>query len=280
MQFKIIFIFLLVFIVNPLFAQKILQGVVTSDKNQPILYANVGIINGKSGTVTDEQGSFTLKIEKEDEAKTLRISNIGYESKEFKVSALDFNQPLKVTLPEKIYELETVPVETARFTKTKVLGHTNQSNKVIMSFQSNKSGTELGNIIKIKKTQTWIKEARFNIAANPKGRLIFRVNIYKVQEGKILDKLLKEDVIVETSITTGELKVDLSSYNIVVDNDILLSLEWVNVSDTDNKSSLEFCAGPFNGPAHFRYTSQSAWREMGKQGIFNAGVGFNVLVKY
>ncbi len=183
-------------------------------------------------------------------------------------------------MQEQAYALPNVEVNSREFKKEKVLGNRSNGKNVVATFARNELGTEAGAPIQVKR-EVWVKEAHFNIAVNKLDTLFFRVNLYELEDGRVGEKILRENVFIQTAIEEGEISVDLSPYNIVVDRDFLLCLEWVKDMGGGNISDeLQFSGGPFNGPFYLRYASQSDWKAMGKQGMFNVGLGFNVLVKY
>lgn len=259
-------------------AQPVIRGKVVDTAGDPIGYANVGVVEGRNGTVSDEAGLFSLSVR--GQGGRLKISAVGYESREVALAEFPDGEVYEVALPEKAYALPDVEVKRRQFRKEKVLGNRSDSKKVVATFIRNEPGTEIGAPIRVKR-EAWVKEARFNIAANNVGPLFFRVNLYELNDGKIGEKILREDVLIRTDIKEGEISVDLSAYNIIVDKDFLLSLEWLRDMGGGNISNdLQFSGGPFNGPFFLRYASQSDWKEMGRQGPFNVGLGFNVVVKY
>jgi len=262
-------------------AQSTLQGNLRSTNGEPVAYANIGVLDGNSGTVSDYKGNFALTLKKADVSKTLRISAIGFTTKDVDLKSLNLQEPLRVQLQEEVYELTQVEVDAKKYKKSKVLGNKADNENVIANFSDNLLGTELGIHIKVKKKEVWIKEARFNIARNKLDTLVFRVNVYDMKNEQIGEKLLQENVIVETDMRSGQLVVDLRDFNLVATDDILLSLELLQHSSTENlEGALSFCASLRNGPLYMRNTSQADWHIEGKDGLLKVGVGFNVLASF
>src|SRR5437868_4967548 len=70
-------------------AQTMCTGyVIDSISNSPIEFANVGIVGKNLGTVTDEQGKFTLRIPDSLQQEPVKISMVGYKVRSVSVSAL------------------------------------------------------------------------------------------------------------------------------------------------------------------------------------------------
>lgn len=272
------FLILTLFLTNTALAQYTLSGTVRTVDGKPIEYVSIGIIGGQTGTVSDSNGAFELTFSQEEATQPLRFSSIGYKNKDVQLQAVDASQPLKIVLEKEVYELETITVDARKYKKTKVLGSKTTKDNVTVYFASSTPGTAVGLLIPIKKEETWIREARFNIAENSFGTVIFRIKIYEIHDKTVGKELLKENVIVETDMESGELKVDLSNQNLVVNDDILLSLEWIGKSSTTG--NMGFCGNLLGGPVYVRKASQSYWEIPGKAGLINVGVGFNILASY
>lgn len=68
------------------------KGTVVDSHNEPIIGANIKSKSGKAGTITDMQGSFTIKVPKNSD---LIISYIGMQSKDVKVTSNTLNIALE-----------------------------------------------------------------------------------------------------------------------------------------------------------------------------------------
>lgn len=83
---------LMLVVCQTLFAQTfVAKGVVTDSQREPLIGAYVKVENTKDGTVTDVNGNFSLKCNKD---ATIEISYIGYVTQKFKASA-DMNVMLE-----------------------------------------------------------------------------------------------------------------------------------------------------------------------------------------
>ena len=86
------------------------------------------------------------------------------------------------------------------------------------------------------------------------------------------ENLLEEMIVVETDIESGKVHVDLKSYDIVMEDDFLVSIEWI---EDLGIGELLFSAGFFGSNLYARATSQGTWTQMGV-----AAFGMNVEVVY
>jgi iron complex outermembrane receptor protein len=66
-----------------LYAQTITGQVLNQETNEPIIGANVYVIDTNKGTVTDQDGTFSLEVPEDSEM--LRISYVGYKTKEIPI---------------------------------------------------------------------------------------------------------------------------------------------------------------------------------------------------
>jgi len=133
-------------------------------------------------------------------------------------------------------------------------------------------GNEVGIIIKIKKSPTYIDKFHVSIAENEIDSLKFRLNFYSVKNKMPHESILTENIFVESQIKEGVLTVDLGEYNIVVEDDFMVSLEWI---EDLGEGKLNFSMGLFGSPVIYRYTSQADWEKAKPLSI-----GFSVTAKY
>ena len=247
--------------------------IIDSESGEVLPYVNVGVIGKNIGTVTDINGKFSLKIDSEYDADTLMMSMIGYEDFVFVVA--DFKEKLlndsTFKLTSKTIDLQEIVVESSQL-KSKILGSKTKSKAVTGGFTSNELGNEVGIIIKIKKSPTYIDKFHVSIVENKYDSLKFRLNFYSTKNKMPHESILTENIFVESQIKEGVLTVDLSEYNIVVEDDFMVSLEWI---EDLGKDGLHFSMGLFGSPVIYRYTSQGNWTKTKP-----VSIGFSVTAKY
>jgi len=247
--------------------------IIDSESGEVLPYVNVGVVGKNIGTVTDMNGAFNLKIDTKYDADTLMMSMIGYEDLVFVVA--DFKK--KITddstfkLTSKTTDLQEIVIESSLL-KSKILGNKTKSKNIIGHFVSDELGNEVGIIIKIKKSPTYIDKFHASIVENKYGLLKFRLNFYSLKNKMPHENILTENIFVETQIKQGVLTVDLSEYNIVVEDDFMVSLEWIEDLGQDG---LYFSMSFFGSPVISKYTSQADWKKAKP-----IGIGFSVTAKY
>ncbi len=103
-----------------LFSQSI-QGIILNDgNNKPIQNANISILNSTRGTVSNEDGQFTI-IYAEKENFTILVSCLGFESVHLELSGESTNKALNIKLQPTTIQLNKSIVVTA--SKNKLLSH-------------------------------------------------------------------------------------------------------------------------------------------------------------
>lgn len=220
-----------------LLAQQTIQGVITdAESQQPIPFVNIGIAKLATGTVSDEQGHYMLKVPAPDAMVT--ISAIGYTSQDKQASAL--LQDGNIALQPRRYAIPTIEVTASALSDENViLGRKHDKRGGSIGFGSNQLGTAIGALIQVK-DKTLLKNANFTMNHDNGDSILFRVNIYEVQNGIIGENLLRENVIINAAQQKGTLTVDLSPYNLVVEHDVLLALEWIKDDQGAGNQGLSF----------------------------------------
>ncbi len=272
---KYLFIIFLSLSSTILFAQAhITSQIIDAKTGTPLAYTNIGIVGKNIGTVSDLKGKFEIDLPNEFYQNNLKISMVGYETYEQRV--IDFINFLKtnktIALNPVVHELKQATIISTEFKKEKVVGNKTTSKRMTGGFASNDLGSELGIVMKLKKRPTYIKEFQASIARSIFDTLKFRLNFYDLKKGLPHNKIVDQDIIIVTDIKEGMLVVDLSKYNIIVEDDIFVSLEWI---EDLGKDGLYFSVGLFNSPIIVRHTSQGYWKK-----IRPMGVGFTLKTKY
>ncbi|WP_158288447.1 carboxypeptidase-like regulatory domain-containing protein [Mucilaginibacter psychrotolerans] len=249
------------------------DGVVKDAKtNRNLEFVNVGIVGKNEGTVTDASGHYSISLTNSD-ADSLRISMVGYVPRSFLVADFrkEYNSYKTIALQPALRQLNEVKVNNHKW-KQVVLGNTTQSQSTNAGFSSNKLGNEIGAIIKIKKSPTYLKQFNASIASDVTDSVKLRLNFYTVKDGRPDQPLQKQSIFVTVHKGDKKITVDLEPYFIVVEDKFFVSLEWIKNS---RGHGIMFSASLFSSAVISRETSQAEWE---KESM--AGVGFNVLAEY
>ena len=241
---------------------------------EPLPYVNIGLVNQNIGTVTDEAGYFELEVPGNGFADaTLRFSMIGFEPQDFTLQEYRDQKILTIPLNEKATALEEVVLTTKRNKyQTKILGNKTTSQLIYAAFTTNKLGNEMGFLVRGRKNPMILKKFNVSLVENDYGPIRFRLNFYDLKDGLPNETLLNENIIVETDIQSGIVSKDLTPYEIVIDQDFFVAIEWI---EDLGPGKLFFSGGFFGSPLIAREVSQGTWSKVG-----SASVGMNVEVRY
>ncbi|MEI6755065.1 MAG: carboxypeptidase-like regulatory domain-containing protein [Paludibacter sp.] len=246
------------------------SGKIISKNNQtPVEYANIGILNKNIGTTSDTSGNFSIYLPTEFNNDTLRISCIGFETKNIIVKDFVNLNKKNIQLFEKTYNLAESVITPKRF-KEKVLGNKAKSKSIQAGFDEHLLGKEMGVILAIRKSAK-IKKINLNIATCNFDTIFYRINVYEVKNlwKRDFENVLKSPLYI--SIPKDKVKstitIDVENKDIWVNGNCLVTIEYVKDL---GKGQLHFCAGIGNNTYH-RTTSQGKWTST------PIGIGINVL---
>ena len=234
----------------------------------PIAYVNIGIAGKNRGTVSDQNGRYTLHLSPEYHNDTLIFSCIGYHSFSVKVSDLLSRNNGDVSLEVRQYELSEVMVRPKKIRK-KTLGITTRSRFVVECFADSVKGSEAGTIMKNKNT-VFVNAIDFNIANCSYDTVYLRMNIYRAKENMQFENILNSPVYVSFSKEEAKKKitVDLRHLNIVISGDFLVTFETVKETAP---GKLCFYGCTFY-KSYRRNASQGVW------GTISTGLSISALV--
>jgi len=256
----------------PVYSQLVTGKIVDADTKNPIGYVNIGVVGGYKVTVCDNDGSFSLNLSQQNDFDTLRISIIGYYPISFTVG--DFKKifqqnlgGLVIELAKKAIVLKEVIVSPIEF-KEKTEG--SKGKLGVVSFETNPDtslGSEVGTVIKVKKAPALIRDVNFVFKGTTyDDSILFRINIYSMNNEHPGETILSQPICFVTNITKGILTVNLEKYNMYVENDFMVALEWLQEL---GEKELRFGTG-LKGKSFMRVTSQGDWDRfpLGSIGIF------------
>ncbi|MGI9546015.1 MAG: carboxypeptidase-like regulatory domain-containing protein [Flavobacteriaceae bacterium] len=250
--------------------------VLDTKSKKPLQYVNVGIINKEIGTVSDGQGKFSLDIPNELINDTLRLSMIGYKPFEIVVRKIENSgRSITASLEEEVSELDEVVLTTRAF-KRKNLGNKTKSKFLGTGFGFDQLGAEMGVKINVKQ-QTFVDAFNFHISYNRlSAQSIFRLNFYNVKKGKPFENILRQQILVPIEPQqTGAITIDLRPYNIVLEEEVIVGLEWVdNKGENKKGEAIFFSMGFLNTGTLYKKSSQARFVKHS-----SLGVGFNLDVR-
>ncbi|MEM1123003.1 MAG: serine hydrolase [Bacteroidota bacterium] len=271
-------IFLLVATFLGIQAQATYQGkILDAITQQPIEFVNIGIINNPIGTVSDESGKFSLK--KVPNGASIQFSSIGYESTTILATALTTNPT--VYLQPVAYQTEMVNLNAQAFGPEQKIGKEIKRKNTIWGLPfSHYLGSEIGTKIKINR-ETIIKSVHFGMHARSPDSILYRVNLYDFKDGKAGKNLITQNVYAYTHEIADYGKIDLSHLNIVVNDDVLLTLQIVKrEAGFDEREYVMFRIRTwlYDNNIYYREASQTDFRKP-RRGVVNDRIGFYLVGK-
>ncbi|MBW8244396.1 DUF5686 and carboxypeptidase regulatory-like domain-containing protein [Muricauda oceani] len=105
---------LFLLLINSVFAQTKIEGIVTDDTGMPIAFANIIFTNSSEGTITNDNGRFYMESDATYDA--VKVSFIGYETKEIALEQ-KVNYNMEIVLTESTEQLQEVVVYTGKQSK-------------------------------------------------------------------------------------------------------------------------------------------------------------------
>ena len=277
---KLIYLIILLFFGHGLYAQNrisIKAFVLNSKTQKPIEYVNIGFLNKSIGTVSNSKGLFNLKFDenKITETDKLQFSVIGYETKQFTLPQLFkiLSDNNKLYLNPINYVLEEVFLKNEKRKKIH-LGNKQYNLKKMGYWKDNKGlGGEIATRIIVKKKRTRLLNLSFNIIENLSDSLLIRINVYQYKKRYPQENVLNKNIYHTISKKKGVETINLKPYNIIVSNDIVVSIELIEVYGKDIGFAI---SSSFNkGVSYLRTLSQDKWKRLP-----DTGMGFNLLSSY
>jgi hypothetical protein len=250
-------------------ATTIAGKVLDAEDKTPLAYVNVGIPQMNVGTVTREDGSFTLDVDSLLQNDSLAFSMAGYKKQVIALKRL----PGTIVLDRRSGGLAQAVV-THGIRRSKILGNTTASKLVSVGFPARFLGAEIGVRMALGKHPRRLETFHCHVSDTRIDSAVFRLNIYRVVNGNP-ENILQRNILLSIAKAPGDYTVDLSGLNLVLSGDILVSLELLRAYPPDPYSgAMYFSAAFFNSGTWRRQTSQAEWKKA--RGI---GVGFNVEVR-
>ena len=241
---------------TPVLAQNFSAKVLNRKNNTPLEFINIGIVGKGIGTVSDQNGNFSLTLDSRFDSDTLVFSCIGFTS--FAVKVYDFKKmpmPTQIYLDEKIFQLNEVVIKPKNFVQ-KRFGVSTKSKTLLLGIVNNELGYEGGALMDIKKSAT-LETVHINVASCTFDSVFFRLNIYKVIGKMKFENILQQPIyfnLKKTDINEA-ITIDLKSKNINVDGPCLITIE--NIKNLGSGSLMIPCA--LFHKTYFRKTSQDKW---------------------
>lgn len=240
---------------NCLVGQVYSGKVIDEESDFPIEFVNIGIVGKNIGTTSDIKGNFDINIESSFNNDSLLFSCIGYLPHSISINEYKELNNWNIKLHKKSYNLNEIVITPKSF-KRKILGITSESNLMQAGFTDNILGYECGLLLKVKKSAL-LEKVDINIATCTYDSIFYRLNIYRVTDENNFENILQKPIYIslQKDEVEDKISIDLSSKNIIVEGDFLVTLEHVK----DLGSGFLYFSAGVSKKTYFRKTSQGAW---------------------
>ena len=246
-----------------------------AETKKALPYVNIGFLKESIGTVSDENGEFHLAIDATTigQNSSLQISYIGY--KTLTLSAAEFFSQVagdsKFYLEPEPFSLAEV-VLTNELRKEKNIGSLRIKQGVTGYWLNPEAlGGEIATRFKIENNKTKLHDLKFNITKNNSGGIKVRVNVYNYKEGYPAENILTQNIIYEIR-GDGVQTINLEPYDILVDQDVVVSLELIEVYG--RYIDFEVGGSDYKTFSFTRLYNQDDWERV------NQGLMFSLRVSY
>jgi hypothetical protein len=248
------------FVVMITYAQSTINGRVLQNSQAIISYVNIGIKGKNIGTVSNEKGDFSLSIKNENRQDTLVFSCIGFEELSLPIQKIIQENISDFYLKEKVLEINEVVISSQK-SKLKVIG-TKSTNPLLWGSASSKDGkdiVEMGKIIELNK-KTELQKMHIYLKGINTDSAMFRINFYAIKDEMPAERLNKKNILYKKKLSNGWLEIDLTEYNLVFENDFVVSIEFL--PQKDSKGYSFWYGGQMGGSTLIRTSSLGTWKKM------------------
>lgn len=274
---RLYFFLFLAITLNSFSQEKVISGEIKDSENKTYLqYANIGIPNKNTGTASNSNGKFSLKInEKINENDMISFSYVGYKTKSIAISKLNLINNIIQLEPEK-NQLDEVAVNFVK-PKPKKIGRSSKGLGLMhCNFYSyyekdvdDRLSKEVGMEFKLKK-DCKINDLNFNITSNEFSSLKFRLNFYKIENGLPTALIVEKDIVFEIKDEfKGWYNLDLKAYEIYLDKeteDIAITIQWVESKKANERSKYFGISTAVSATetSFFREKAMDRWKKSGQ----------------
>jgi CarboxypepD_reg-like domain len=240
-MFKIVLAFILTIQFG--YSQVAVKGwVIDQSGKKPIAYANIGIVNTGIGTISNEDGSFSLQITDGNLKDTLRVSAIGFGKKNISIQSF-IHRDVTIYLKEQITQLNEVTITSTK-EKNKIFELGNRRFRGgTLETDTLYAGSSTALLIENKKTiqkelsfPVYLQSASIRIFRNNLPSFKMRVRLYSVDSitKSPGEDLLNKSVVIESTMRNGWLMFDLSKFQYLIKQPFFIAFERI-LTKTDRE---------------------------------------------
>lgn len=236
MKDSLLSIVLILILISPSSGQLLISGrVFNQSDRKPIVYTNIGIVNTGIGTISNEDGTFSLQVPEQNSNDTLLFSAIGFRKRHFPIQSIAKGEVI-VYLKEHTTLLNEVTIVSRKEkNKTFELGNRNFHGGVIET-DTMYAGASMALLIENKNPfqkdlsfPVYLEKARLRIFRNNLKSFKIRVRLYDVDTvaGGPEKDITNESIVLESSMKNGWLEFDLTRLKHKVSKPFFIAFEQI-----------------------------------------------------
>jgi len=164
---------------------------------------------------------------------------IGFKPKTYQINEL--------TNKENIFKLVNEPIQLGEVTVKPFTGKLKKVGTTSTGFHGGicgwggtqkGKGNEIGIKIELGTSPVLIKRLHICLSRQSFECSLFRLHVRSIVDNLPSEELLTENIMIPITKSSGWIEMDLSKYNLIFKDDIVLSLEWVNVNTTSKMKNI------------------------------------------
>ncbi len=223
----------IIFLVSSTFSAvsqvQIVGKIVDSNTDQALPFVNIGIRKSNLGTVSMQNGNFSVTIPANRLGDTLTFSMVGFHELKIPISHFQPNRNTTVKLIQKVTALKVVTIVGEKLVEKKygikkrgLIHFTDGIFKPDDTF-------EIGQLIKLGNQEVKIASVNLHINSSRPDSASFRINFYRYEEenNQPGERIVERSIIQRHPIHQGWLNFDLTRYDIILKGKVFVSIEFI-----------------------------------------------------
>ena len=244
---------------RPALCQKIVHGQVKdAETGAPLPYVNIGIKGENTGTISDENGHFSLSIPALLLIKdSLTFSALAHREQSFFIPELP-EEAVMVSLQPSPLLMPEVTI-SSKVLKEKTIG-VKSASPLLHGMATSRQGDilEIAQPIKVRKKPLQLLTARLYLNSTGDDSCTFRIKIYADEKGQPGKLLMAENILIRQKAEKGWITAELEEFGFLMKEDFFISFEFV--PEAQDAATRLVYGGQFGkGRGYSRSSSLGEW---------------------
>lgn len=246
MRTKSIIVSLLLFgIYYSSIAQTNLSGIVVDSDNQTVLpFVNIGIKKKNIGASSLPDGTFSIKIPTQNENDNLTFSMVGYSELNLPIKNIVASNQTTFQLKIKTTALKLVAVTANRLVEQPFGIKNNVSLIHFLDGSNNQNDIfEIAQLTKLDRSLSKITSVNLHINESRDDSGTFRINFYGYDGSRPMERIIEKSIVQTKQIKEGWLKFDLTKYNVYINGNFVVAIEFIPTKKVNSTIKYEVKLG-------------------------------------